>query len=632
MNKQKGPKKTLIDKNIGKFINDNFDKRDRKKDESIHFEWFTNSMHIWHNSSVFFNSDSKIGKKITLGTSEGGDAFFISVNNFQKIFSLQDSIDDVVDYIKKEGKFVTFHFIQSKKTTSIDWRQMMHLFEIPLKIWKGSEFDKSQPKLIAVQNFIDSIVDDDDSVLKKIEHKLDITFYTIKDQTSIVQIIKDWNTNIAGKIGELGGWFTKDRISVNIRGSEFLNSIYERINSNDYELFVNKNNVINTGQNEYLIGFITAKELLDSIAPVIEGERTLYTDVFKNNIRLYLGGETAVNRNIEKTLLEEPTKFHYYNNGLTITTKEIDSSNTKNFKIKPVNIVNGCQTANSIFNVAKSKVAFPEEDVKIPVRIIIAENEAFENITIRTNTQNGLDVQDLISITTIQKDLEEEFSKKKFHNKSFHYKRQKSNDDLSSLDVDFIIQIDDILRSTFSTLMLIPNRVSGYFDKTTARFIDHIFKEELTNFYLVATTMLKLIEDEIETLYPTLSRQKYHVSYLVYKYLNKGLNLAFLEEFIRNKKDEEDYSDEENKDRIELIRKIISNYYRVLNDKDKFDKLLKYIVEKIQENYPDLIDLSTKEKERILYKPVEKLPRIRAVPVFENFDTVFIEKIDTIIN
>ena len=90
--------------------------------------------------------------------------------------------------------------------------------------------------------------------------------------------------------------------------------------------------------NNYFLGYLTAEELLNCIAPInsSDAKRKLDPDVFKNNIRLYLGA-TSVNKNIEKTLLAEPHQFHLYNNGLTITTKTIDTSNISNYKISPVN-------------------------------------------------------------------------------------------------------------------------------------------------------------------------------------------------------------------------------------------------------------------------------------------------------
>lgn len=627
------PKKSIIDKNIEKFINENFDRKDRNKDASKHFEWFVNSMHICFYSSIFFNSDSKIGKKIGLGSSEGGDAFFISINNFQKIYSLNDDVDEVISYIKdskNEVKSITFHFIQAKKVESIGWNQVLHLFEIPYKIWNADAFDKSQPLLIKVQEFIDSITDESDEILKKFTHKIEIIFYTIKDAENIDKLKKDWETNINNKIGQLKKWFSEENIIFDVRGYDFLNSVYQKVNSNEYELNVSKNNIKEIGD-DYLIGYITAKELLDCIAPIIaEEKRTLYTDVFKNNIRLYLGNETSVNRGIEKTLKEESHKFHYYNNGLTITTLSINKDNSKNYSIKPVNIVNGCQTANSIYNVASSTPSLPIEDIKIPVRIIQTESEEdYNNITIRTNNQNGVDIQDLISITEIQKELESKFGKLTLFDKQFLYKRQKTQED--SFDVDFIVQIDDILRASFSTIMLIPNKVSGYFDKTTAKYIEYIFDEILIDIYIGATVLLKFIEEKIEDDNLEFARLKYHILYLMYKFLNKGIETGKLEEFIRNKVSDQDEEDIRSVE--EVSKTILCNLNKILyNDATKFNNLFSFIIKKITDNYSQFLDLSTKAKEKILYKAVEKLPRGRTTPVFENFEQVFTENIDDILN
>jgi hypothetical protein len=625
-------KRPLIDKNVVKFINNNFDKKDRKKDDSLHFEWFANTMHVWHCSSVFFNADTKIGKKMALGHSEGCDAFFIAVNNHERIYSLNDNTQDVVEYLKTNGRSITFHFIQTKRQNYIEWLNYLNLFEIPLKIWKGLEFDKSHKFLKDIQDFIDIITNEDDAILKKLEHKIEITFYTICDSSYITdQEQKNWKANIESKITELSEWFSKDKIKTQIRGSEFLNDIYEKLNSNEYELTINKNNVIRVDSEKYLIGYITAKELLNGISTTIDGERTLYLDVFKNNIRLYLGNETTVNKGIEKTLKHEPEKFHLYNNGLTITTKSIED-NSKNFIIKPVNIVNGCQTANSIYNVSCSEPNFPESNVKIPVRIIVAQEAEFEDITIRTNTQNGLDTKDLISINSIQKDIEYEFSQKLFLGKQFYYKRQKSNEDISD-DVDYIIQIDDILRAVFSTLMLIPNKVSGYFDKTTAKYIDQVFDENFIKLYTLLTVLYKSVEEYVENNKPSHNRLKFHICYLVYKVANRDEDLLVVESFLRDKdKEEEEYPDEKISEIKSLVNTIYSNIYQSIKDETVFNNVVKYVTNKIDTNYSILLDTSTKEKEKILYTAVEKLPRIRVTPIFENFKDIFIEDYSSILN
>ncbi|MDD3860419.1 MAG: AIPR family protein, partial [Bacteroidales bacterium] len=377
------------------------------------------------------------------------------------------------------------------------------------------------------------------------------------------------------------------------------------------------------------IGYITAEELLNCIAPTSDKstERVLYPDVFKNNIRLYLG-TTPINKNIERTLIDEPNKFHLYNNGLTITTKSIDPGNVNYYEISPVNIVNGCQTANSVYNIFKVK-SDKEKEVKIPVKIIIAQDEEYEKITIRTNSQNGLSEQDLVSITNIQKELEDTFHRIIIQNYSFQYKRQNSAEIQISDEIDFIVTINDILRASFSCLMLIPHKVSGYFDTTTGKYIDNIFEERFLKLYYVTTVALKLIEEELEQSNPTLVRLKYHISYLLYKLSNKGVAINEVEKYFRKKTASENLSEEEILEQDKIIETIYSNLYLVIKDKEIFQKTIKYIIDILKNEYVALTTIDTKDKEKILYKTVDSVQR--GEKVFGNFDEKFKKTIKEII-
>lgn len=89
-------KKHIIGKSIENFIRNNFDKKDRKKEDSLNFEWFVNSMYIWQCSSQTFNANSKIGKDISLSKTQGGDSFFISINDYEQIFFI--GIDEAIEH------------------------------------------------------------------------------------------------------------------------------------------------------------------------------------------------------------------------------------------------------------------------------------------------------------------------------------------------------------------------------------------------------------------------------------------------------------------------------------------------------------------------------------------------------
>ncbi len=612
-------KKTLIDRNIEKFISNNFGKKEINDNDSFKFELFVNSMHVWQCSSQTYSSNNQIGKDISLGKAQGSDAFFISINDFEKIFTLKDNLETVIKTVTEEAKEVTFHFIQTKKSENADWGNFLKFIEIPLNIWKGLEFSITDKINKDIQNLIDEIIDSNNQTLKNISHKIDISFYTNKNDSDIEKLRINWKLGIDQKISEFSEWLNKKEISIKLQGSSYVNDIYEKLGSNEYEMSIKKNQVREIDENKYLIGYLTANELLDGISSIVNGERSLYLDVFKNNIRLYLG-DTGVNREIKKTLVEEPEFFHFYNNGLTITTKKISGDNSKNYTISPVNIVNGCQTANSIFNVFKSDSKNIEK-VKIPVRIIVAKDQEFENITIRTNTQNGLEAKDLISIKNIQKDIEEDFLKTKFLGKKFIYKRQKS-DSVNSVEADFIVHIDDILRASFSTIMLIPNKVSGYYDVTTKKYLDLIFDERFSKIYTILTVILKLVKFEIDE--SDFNRLSYHICYLIYRFVNKNQDINSIEEYFRDGKNFE--NDEELTIQNKLIECIYSNLYSVIKSEITFKNTLEYITGVIKEKYPELLDISDKKKERILYSPVHRTKGIKKNPIFDNFDEHFSRK------
>ncbi len=152
---------TKIERYCEKFINNNFDKRERKKDESLKFEWFVNSMHCWHYSSQSYNSKPKIGKEISLGTAQGGDAFFLTIDG--QLFSLKDDINLVIDHLKRNAqiKKAVFHLIQTKKSNRAKLGDFKKFVDIPLKISTGKGIEDNQPILVELKDFIQQIINND---------------------------------------------------------------------------------------------------------------------------------------------------------------------------------------------------------------------------------------------------------------------------------------------------------------------------------------------------------------------------------------------------------------------------------------------------------------------------------------
>jgi hypothetical protein len=138
--------------------------------------------------------------------------------------------------------------------------------------------------------------------------------------------------------------------------------------------------------------------------------------LFAKNIRGVLG-DTDVNKDITKTLEENPEHFWFYNNGITLVADSVDknmvggaSTEFGQFSCENISIVNGAQTVS---NIGK----FGEEDtskldkVFVPVRIIQlkdAEENFGQKITKANNTQNRVKNRDFVTFDLEQTRIREE--------------------------------------------------------------------------------------------------------------------------------------------------------------------------------------------------------------------------------
>lgn len=139
--------------------------------------------------------------------------------------------------------------------------------------------------------------------------------------------------------------------------------------------------------------------------------------LFSQNIRKALG-PTAVNDSLAETINEEPEKFWYYNNGVTILcesirrrAKGVSTRNFGEFDLYGASVVNGAQTVASI----ASALSHTSEDVPIPkvwVRAISLEGcppSFAADVTRATNTQNSVESRDFVSLDDEQLRLRTDF-------------------------------------------------------------------------------------------------------------------------------------------------------------------------------------------------------------------------------
>lgn len=200
---------------------------------------------------------------------------------------------------------------------------------------------------------------------------------------------------------------------------------------------VNKGTILNINTEGYkLENVIDARYVL---TPVVSVYR-LYRDsiekgypIFDKNIREYLGNK-GVNKSIYQTLLDEEDRknFFYYNNGITIicdkmtkiVTQPSDYNMNASFTIDNPQIVNGCQTVNSIYealkNIDPDKLEKEFKDTFVMLKILeidrndSVDDKLYKDIVKYTNSQNSIDEKTFVANTDTFIRLQNEFESKGF--------------------------------------------------------------------------------------------------------------------------------------------------------------------------------------------------------------------------
>lgn len=220
------------------------------------------------------------------------------------------------------------------------------------------------------------------------------------------------------------------------------NKYYDEIKQVRSKLYVqvesiNKGTILNINTSDYkLSNVLDAKYVFTPVTSIYrmyrESQERNYP-IFDMNIREYLGN-TGVNKSIYNTLMdiEDRKNFFYYNNGITLICEEMTKIETKMlknnmnayFQVKNPQIVNGCQTVNSIYEVLKNvdpinlEKDYKDTFVMLKILEIDRKNEneqiLYKNIVKYNNSQNSIDEKTFVANTSTFIRLQQEFESKGF--------------------------------------------------------------------------------------------------------------------------------------------------------------------------------------------------------------------------
>lgn len=143
--------------------------------------------------------------------------------------------------------------------------------------------------------------------------------------------------------------------------------------------------------------------------------------LLNQNVRNYLGGKVKINKNMLKTLREDPGMFFAYNNGISSTATQVSFRRDSNGElIQPLTItnlhdwqiVNGGQTTNTIYSLYRNEkdalndVYIAMKVTEIPVTEKAKHADTVGCIARYANSQNQVKESDLAANENYMRDME----------------------------------------------------------------------------------------------------------------------------------------------------------------------------------------------------------------------------------
>ena len=172
----------------------------------------------------------------------------------------------------------------------------------------------------------------------------------------------------------------------------------------------------------------------DFLQLLLDEDDELRRTLFKDNVRDYQGA-TDINEDIFRTIETTPENFCLLNNGITIVCKSMLLANRK-VNIENPQIVNGCQTCNTIYKAYKCHLDLSK--ISLIVKLISTDNNNVTNAIVKGTNRQNVVYNEAFEITRqFHKDLEEfvELSQTDIPANEKVYYERRSNQFATSLSI-----------------------------------------------------------------------------------------------------------------------------------------------------------------------------------------------------
>ncbi|UAY96851.1 AIPR family protein [Dickeya dadantii] len=429
---------------------------ENKKLESKSFEKFVNYVLFSIDDPGIFTGDIELLDLISVGggNDTGIDGVGIRIND--KFVRSKKEVSDIARDSKKLS--VDFFFVQSKLTSGFNLGEFSK-FSLGIKNFFAEGYlpENQQVKEVKdIKNFLYS----DEKIISKLDNAPTLNIYYVTtggDSTSDLNFLGA-KSALEDDLRRTNLFFEKILIEY-IGGKQLIKFCKEL--ENKFEVFLNVQDIIPLivnmdNEDDIKKSYAFTCKAPEFLKILKKEDGQLRRSLFNSNVRDYLGNRGNVNSEIEKTIKNEPELFLLCNNGVTIVCTGFEQIKDKLVKIENPQIVNGCQTSNSIFHLSKNDNI---ERVQVLVRLISTENLSIANNIVRgTNKQNQVLDEAFEATLPFHQDILEPFFLTYEKDVSLYYERrakQYNND--SKIKKTQIVNLRILIQAFVSIFLELPH-------------------------------------------------------------------------------------------------------------------------------------------------------------------------------
>lgn len=427
----------------------------RKKDlaDSHAFEKFVNYLLLSEDDPTAFIGNASQLDTITVG--EGYDLWTdgIAIRINGQIVTEDEDIQEIVSASKKIE--IDFLFVQTKMKPNFELSDLTTLL-------KGVELflnDAEVKQNTGVEHFrhLKEKIYKNTELLRKLSSNPNIFIYYVttgaKPSDTIFSDIIETE-----KKKYIDGDMFYNNVTIELVGGKDLVNISREL-ENNYSIDLTTKDIIplivegNEKIKKSYIFTCSAKEFLKVLK---KEDGNLRRSLFNDNVRDYLGNKGSVNSEIETTIRQKPEMFLLCNNGITIVSSDFIQIKDKLVRIDNPQIVNGCQTSNSIFNLREDNNI---DKVQLSVRVICTDDFNIANEIVRgTNKQNQVLDEAFECTRPFHKELETYFRFREDASRIYYERRNKQYSNDPEINKIQVANLRVITQSYVATFMRRPHK------------------------------------------------------------------------------------------------------------------------------------------------------------------------------